>query len=370
MTYYRATENYGAMLQCYALQRFLRNAGHDAYIICYDFGEHEIKKTLSSIIKIVNLYRIVRYIRYRYLKAKRVNRNFFEFRDKYIVLSEKIYRSWHELRDEPPDADVYICGSDQIWNYPDNFIHRANIIHAFFLDFGPRIVRRIAYAPSFSRNKCSEEFINYIRPLLARFDFVSVREPSGIAICKQAGYENPQCMLDPCFLLSSTDYLNLVNQNHRVNISERYIFLYILRNETIVPMNEVYNYAKEQNLKIKYVTNQSKKLTECELLTPTIEEWIYLLKNAECVITNSFHGTIFSLLFEKKFIILPLMGRKYYTNMNERVEHILNIFNQKMRFRNSNIAEILDMDTPKIDEGILQKNKSRLLELLDNLNKN
>jgi hypothetical protein len=365
MTFWRATDNYGAMLQCYALQRFLRNAGHEAFVIRYAFGDHEIKARGSLFIKLLNPHAIVTYIIRQYMKSRRIDRKFFAFRDSHIILSEKIYFTLDELRKNPPDADVYICGSDQIWNFPDNFMHRTNSIQAFFLNFGPKGIRRIAYAPSFCHKKYTKKFVNYIKPLLANFDFVSVREPSGVTICNDAGYKNARCMLDPCFLLSQSDYLKLIDVKKEVDVPEKYIFLYILRNKTTIPIKEIKAFAEQHNLKIKYVTNHNKKLfRNGQLIIPSIEEWIYLIKNAECVITNSFHGTVFSLIFEKKFITLPLMGIKHYVDMNERVEHILNLFNQMMRFKNSDVAQILTIDKPKIDESIIQENKSWLLELL------
>jgi hypothetical protein len=118
-------------------------------------------------------------------------RRFNNFREKYIKQSEKIYYSYEELVSSPPEADVYIVGSDQVWNmFSFSFEQARKRLRAYFLDCGDSEIRRIAYAASFGKEIVVDDFKKEMGPLLKRFDYISVREKSGLTICRQCGIEN------------------------------------------------------------------------------------------------------------------------------------------------------------------------------------
>uniref|UniRef100_UPI0026114D82 polysaccharide pyruvyl transferase family protein n=1 Tax=uncultured Treponema sp. TaxID=162155 RepID=UPI0026114D82 len=124
LTFWWSNDNYGQLLQCYALQKYLRDAGHDAFLIRYN-SQNDFTRSpvFIRLLKALNPILLFKYLNYRVnsrksiVEAKLHDRHFEDFRNKYIVQSEKIYSSYSELKENPPEADVYIAGSDQVWNF-------------------------------------------------------------------------------------------------------------------------------------------------------------------------------------------------------------------------------------------------------------
>lgn len=344
ITFWWTTDNYGQLLQCYALQKYLRNLGHDAYLIRYDNRNdyNYIKSPLFiKVLKAFNPVLLYRYLKHKIDSKKSIketnlhNRHFEDFRNKYIVQSEKIYKSYAELKENPPEADVYIVGSDQIWNFSfyKNVFQCKNLIHAYFLDFGKIQTKRISYAASWSCSNLHLDIIEEIRPLIKNFNYVSVREKNGIELCKKCGYKNAKFAPDPTLLLCAQDYRKIYQENNIRENNKPYILLYMLNNKCNFNINRIYKFAKEKKLEVLYVTGNSKN-DKYKKTFATIPEWLYLVDNAEYVITNSFHCCVFSLIFKKKLGIIPLTHK--FSQMNERIHNLLSIFEIKSRFIHNN----------------------------------
>jgi hypothetical protein len=350
MTFWWSDDNYGQILQCYALQKYLRDAGHDAYLIRYDPGNDYVKTPIrKKIIKAFNpvklcnflIYRLKKRIIYDELEKKNTLRKFKEFKDRYIQQSEKIYYSYKELTDSPPEADVYIAGSDQVWN-PDciRYTITNNQLKAYFLDFGSSKITRISYAASFGNEIVPDNFIQEITPLLKKFDYVSVREKSGLDICRKCGLDNAEWVSDPTMLLKAADYRALYAHEPISKIEKPYCFLYILNNPYNFSIKAIYDWAKRKKLEIVYVTGNFKHDTYGKMYA-AIPEWLYLIDNAEYVITNSFHCSLFSLVFQKRFGVIPLTGKDI--GMNSRFDSLFEKFEVNQRFIDSSFA-VLDTD--------------------------
>lgn len=166
ITYWSSSDNYGQQLQCFALQKYLKGLGHDAYLIKY-----------MPTSKVPLWRRIVRFLKYHLLtpsgqkekdkalamvsqknELNNVKRDFIGFRAKYIVSTDIVYHSIKELRENPPTADVYICGSDQVWN---NRLEDENTA-GWFLDFGSPKTKRLSYAASIGREIETKEYIRLL----------------------------------------------------------------------------------------------------------------------------------------------------------------------------------------------------------------
>ena len=171
ITYWSSSNNYGQQLQCYAFQRYLISQGHDAFLIRYQPINSECNK-IKKCIKKMGFHFLLSIFFKKYKlnrKIERLNsvnrlldvrRNFEGFRNSNLRMSASIYRSIEELRNNPPIADVYICGSDQIWNNPLNHKDTAG----WYLDFGKEEIKRLAYAVSIGRDIFEnerEQFIKY-----------------------------------------------------------------------------------------------------------------------------------------------------------------------------------------------------------------
>lgn len=347
MTFWWSEDNYGQLLQCYALQKYLRDQGHDAYLIRYD-PRHDFKKSplFLRIFKAFNPFKLYNYIKQQkniqnsLIEQRENPRNFEEFRNKYIIQSEKIYTSYEQLKEFPPEADMYIVGSDQVWCWSLFPLKRcSNLINAFFLNFGSSQIRRVSYAASWGSDSISDEYKNIITPLLARFNNISVRETIGVELCRLCGVENAVCIPDPTFLLSTSVYYNelasLVKKDN-----EKFIFVYMLNNGYDFNLEHLFVWAKKKHMSIKYVTGNN-LVDKYDKLYPTINEWLSLIKNAEYVISNSFHCSVFSILANKKFAVVPLSGHKI--GLNSRMISLFELCNIQNRFLYNENFEILDI---------------------------
>lgn len=319
ITFWDSQDNYGQLLQCYALQTYLKKMGHEVYLIKYkgkpiakpQFKWSGLFRYLMNFPIYVSLFRDILISRFKMHKYQnRIsedNRGFDLFRKRYIVSTTKIY-SEQELYDTPPQADAYICGSDQIWG--GDFV--------YYLSFVPLDSLKIAYAPSFGGiTRMSSECEEQVRKYLSNFTFIGVREQSGVDLCHRIGIEKAVKVVDPTLLLSSVDY-NSIRQ--KTPVRKAYIFLYLLGNPIACSVSDIFSFARANNFEVVYVASQG-RLDSYEKTSPQIGEWIDYLANADLVVTNSFHCTVFSLLFNRKFVAIPLV--KGFERMNVRIQDLL-----------------------------------------------
>lgn len=332
VTYWSSSDNYGQQLQCFALQKYLIGLGHDAYLIRYMPTSH------------ISLWRrIARSIKYRLLTAseqkekdkktklicernKLLNykRDFNNFRDKYIQSTGVIYRNIKELRSNPPTADIYICGSDQVWN---NRLEDENTA-GWFLDFGKPDVKRVSYAASIGReidNSEMDRFTHYLN----NFNAISVREQKAYALCHQLGFDKSIIAIDPTLLLNSSVYDSIEIDSNGIDVAgEPYVFIYTLNIRTAeeIYWDDFQKIIAKNGLKIRSVSS-SGYLPARELLPgvqneqATIPEWLSLIKHSEYVITTSFHGVVFCLLYHKPFYAVLLNNE--YSKGNDRIISLL-----------------------------------------------
>mgnify|MGYP002525853403 CR=1 FL=1 len=154
---------------------------------------------------------------------------------------------------------------------------------------------------------------------LRHYDLITVREENGIELCRSIGIKNAYCVLDPVFLHDKDFYSQYETTPPQTS---QYILLYLLPASVGVDLNEIMAFAKDQGLKVRYVESQGRNDTLIrEKEYPTIGEWLSLVRGASYVITNSFHGTAFSIIYQKKFLALPLVG--VHSNMNIRLNSLL-----------------------------------------------
>jgi hypothetical protein len=336
VTFYWSEENYGQILQCYALQKYLHDAGHDPYLIRY-FPRNDRVPTpfLLRCLKGLNICKLIRFL--LSIKASFLNRRekakhprFFDaFREKHLKQSGRVYHSYNELLTCPPDGDAYIVGSDQVWNFHfwgSHLNNVKNIMNAYLLNFGGDDKKRIAYAASFGKEKLEKEFNLEFSRLLHNFDYVSVREESGKDICCECGFRNSKLVPDPTLLLNVDNY-RLLYKDVQVKLSKPYCVLYMLDISYNLNMR-LDLFAKNRKLEIVYITGDY-HYSKYNKTYPSIPEWLYLIDQADYVITNSFHGTVFSILFQKDFIVLPLRN---LPERNIRMESLLTRLGLSERF--------------------------------------
>lgn len=373
--------NYGGILQAYALQTVLKRMGHEVVT-----DRDKAKYPISLIGKLsrfgYNLYK-------RYIvgdKSCNPYLYFFKFCGKYCKISPtpdsvylakfiqdhictiNLFEGYPTPHNEiVNEFDVFIVGSDQVWRPTYSYVP------TYFLEFTKDMpVKRIAYAASFGVDHCDEyepEILRRCRISAKRFDAISVREDSGVKLCRDFLGVDAIHLLDPTMLLEKKDYLMLIEEADK-NISENLLMCYILDNNPkvsnivqilaeklgLIPLEIIPHHDSTIGLK----NNLRKEL-------PSISTWLAGFRDAKFVITDSFHGTVFSIIFNKPFLVIANSKRgltrfssllrifdledriitnmddicwdDYLSNINyEKVNHIWSIWKSKsMNFLASNI---------------------------------
>lgn len=377
LTFWWSEDNYGQQLQAYALQRYLRDAGHDAFLIRYNY-ENDLGRTnfFVRILKALNPIILFKFFvqKKRIADSKKENelhsRHFCEFRKNYFKFSDKAYSNFEELKSNPPEADAYIVGSDQVWNFgKGNLRIFKNVIHSYFLDFGKSETKRISYAASWGgRNNFLGNEKSEIQKLLKNFDFISVREKNGINLCKQIGRNDAKWVCDPTLLLNAEIYRTIYKEEKIQTPSKPYILFYYLENGGRFDKKAVWNFAKEKNLEVQYVTGNA-CIDNLDKKFATVPEWLCLVDNAEYIVTNSFHCCVFSILFEKKFAAIKLDGLN--CGMNSRLESLFEMTGCGERYITDTDFKILDKSYSVDKDFTLKKESERFLKLalIDNNHK-
>lgn len=319
---FHASENFGSVLQAFAMQHILEKFGYDSDII--DF-------ILESDMQQYKVFRVGTYKRrpaaflidvmyYRRNKQRKIN--FELFSTNFLKISSKrYYAGKSNLLEVNKDYDIFICGSDQIWNL--NCLGR--MVPEFFLSFADDLKKKIAFAPSMPK-EVSEKYFEELRSYIGRLDYVSVREKSTVAYLKNIVKveNNVICAMDPTLLLDKEEYIEKFSLKRN---EEQYICIYVLDygNFNRLLIKKAQELARIKKLKIKYICvrwiKELKDAQYCLGIGPI--EFLETIYNATYVITDSFHAVVFSIHFQIPFCIYPRSGSE------SRVRDLLDILDLK-----------------------------------------
>lgn len=302
--------NYGGYLQAYALMTVLKQMGHEVELINRRSNRISLSVQIRYFIK--TLIKMVLGLEHGSLildiekEHNKRGKLIIPFVDKNIYPKTKSLFSTKDLTDECKDRyDAIIVGSDQVWR-PDYVPNIEN----FFLDFMKHYsVKRISYAASFGvcHPKYSKGQIMQCGKLLSMFDDVSVREESGANVMKDFGWHTKKklaVVLDPTMLLDKSYYETLIINNRS---PEKYVFTYVL--DESQEAQAIVNIAVSTLNCTEKCIIDTKKWKYPDYRMPSIEEWLWGICNAEFVVTDSFHGTAFSIIFNKPFLVYENKGR-------------------------------------------------------------
>lgn len=352
--------NYGSVLQTYATKKVLEKLGHEAELIEYcsprfveenrvndEFRRFGYRKKNNPLIK--GLFYTVMSVSLR--KQKQV---FDGFLGKYIPSGKKYY-DIEQLRADPPQADVYCTGSDQVWNFNTNgFFERP-----FYLDFGPEGVKRIAFSASFGRNQLNDGELEQIQEPLRRYAAIGLREKSSLPILEHIGVKNAINTLDPTLTMEVADWQAMTQE--KSPYKEKYILIYEFNKSS-----NIGDYAKELSretgLPIKRIAYWCHKFHKGEkrAVLPSVEEFLNLIRHAEYVLTDSFHASVFSTVFKKQFAAI------YPEYFSVRLDDFLKLTNMSERHiarpeEVMNITRKIDFDA--VHEILAQEREKTLLFL-------
>lgn len=324
ITYHRVY-NYGAALQAYATEKALNNLGYEAELVDYIpkkvknygsvaqvfyesglFSDNLVKRILSTIVKTPS-----------YRKQRSV---FDGFIDKRITMT-KPYYSEEELKSDIPQADVYFTGSDQVWN--NTYVKEFDGV--YFLSYAEN-KPKIALSASFGRKDFTKDELGWMMPWLKKYTAISVREKSGLELLKDADIPLKEHTLDPTLILRKEEWEKLISDVKH----EDYILVYQLHGSSKAEDYAV-KIGNEKKLKVlRIVTMLHQKSGKSNpVVLPEVEEFLSLIYHAKYVVTDSFHGTAFSLNFNKNFIVCP-PGKT-----GERIQSVLELTNLTERIATS-----------------------------------
>lgn len=277
--------NYGANLQCYALCKTLQSMGHDVNII-----DIQLAKMKASCIS-----RIIRLPEKAFFKS---------FRKDHLDFFTRKYTNVDDLKRNPPKSDLYVVGSDQVWN--PQLTQRLNPL-VYFFSFLPDDARRISYAASFGFSEWqTPELTDEVKTLLGKFEAISVREDSAVDICRDVFGAEAVRVADPTLLLTSYDEL-CGDYDQRRETNELLYFPFVRDNEEQAILAD---FAREHGLKAVAMMSFHRYPGFVRRTFVSLRDWLNSIRYARIVVSHSFHCMVFCILFHKRFVAIPLNGKQ------------------------------------------------------------
>ncbi|MBR3455921.1 MAG: polysaccharide pyruvyl transferase family protein [Bacteroidaceae bacterium] len=352
--------NFGASLQVYALQTYLERLGHLVQIVDYKphyqpprhqklFVMEKGNNCLMNFAKM--LYRLPQ--RIRHLER---NRMFRQFTASRLHLTPECYDK-PKLMSSHLDADVFIAGSDQIWN--SMFLAGRDSI--FYLDFVKSKARKVAYAPSISVNQIEPRWESIYQKYLPTFDFVSVREKSSLPFLKKMGRGDAEVVCDPVLLFNQQEWDTLIPCRSLVKVP--YLLVYDFDgNKQISSIARAI--SKAEGLRIINISIDTLGGLGTKLRGIGPEEFLSLVRGASFIVSSSYHATVFSLLYHKRFCVV-----RRQLGINLRLEDLVDDYGMRHRivseFTPSLLESIDDEQVDKKMQSLTKSSKDYLNRALD-----
>lgn len=329
--------NYGAVLQTYALCKYLNDIGHQTEVINYrpwyykgsTKTTNKLKRALRKLVRIPDN-----------IKSEKI---FYSFLERYVPISIE-YKTYAELKNSQLIADLFIAGSDQIWNF--NLPNGTD--DAFYLDFVYQ-GGKASYAASLGMDELTNEQRMYLKLKLSKFNYISVRETSAKKQLEESGISNVRVVMDPVYLLNKNDWLTIMKKP-KFFPENKYIMVFAFNRQM-----EIFEFGKQLARAHGYRVISVNTFWEDVLLgmdhyfwNCMPEEFLYLLYHAECIVTNSFHGLSFSLIFNKPVILFEKDDKG-----NSRMNDLINMLDAS-EVKNIYIKE--NKLIPELNYEVINKN--------------
>lgn len=383
ITHYYNSTNYGGNFQAYALVNCLISLGVDAQQICIPRIRTTSKKSkLKRLLKNgpIILLNAIKFRTKRLwislraqsqikkIKVFERRKKSFETFNKNIISHSKDIFCLNTLKKAIPDYDVFITGSDQVWN----FIGETS---AYFLDFVPSDKIKMSYAASIAKNSLTKEQKEIFKKSLKDYKAVSVREPSAVKLLEGLSPVEVKTTLDPTLLLRKEDWDEVCAD--RV-IEEEYCFCYFL-GDNKKERKIATDFAKKHHLKLAFIPHATGvdislpdlKMKGEKLYDVSPEQFLSLIKHAKYVFTDSFHAVVFSNIYQKQYFVF---NRSKKGEMSSRIVDITALFNQSERFCAGKERETLEyveslseIDYSQPNEKFEQLKKESIEFLISNI---
>lgn len=351
--------NYGAVLQTLGLVVALQKEYPNARIEVIDYYNKRVQTLCRSFYmapgnKLVSFAKAV----IRYPERRRKKNNFDGFIQTNVPLSEKAFYHTEELNGLQNEYDYIITGSDQVWNTVC-----GNFDKAYYLTFVDDINKKVAYAASFGFKEMPDGYEEEYKNRLENFSKISVREKSGCKILEKIGKKDAVVCLDPTLLLNKSDWEKYVVKNKE---KKPYIFVYSVLDPAFE--EQLSEIAEKTNRQVIYLNDAIKKKRKhvkyIRAISPT--EFISYIYHADMILTNSFHGTVFSIIFEKLFFVETKNGNY----VNDRIVNLLEtagIENNEIINQNWEALNNTAVDWTKVKNNLAIKQNESIEFIKDSL---
>lgn len=336
--------NYGNKLQNYAVQKTFEKMGMDAETIrFYPEGLKVVskgrKKSISYYFNRVKA-RISEKVHFDRIKKRK--HNFEVFNNNMLKMTSKTYTPQTYQKIQEDDYDYFSVGSDQVWN-----TYFFDFTPMYLLDFVSDDSKKIAFSASFGVDDISSRYYDQTIKCLRRFKSISVREKKGIDILKNSVGVSATLVLDPTLYLTAEEWENTIS-SVTCEKPEKYVFLYFLGNLEKNTERCIYRKAKEDGCQIVRMNDLNSKYYTYGPL-----EFVYLIRNSEYVFTDSFHATCFSVLFHKKFAVVPRVSQG--KAMGSRLDSLLDMLGLTDRFYSVDKMTDRDIDYCNVDKRLMEE---------------
>lgn len=368
--------NYGSMLQIFATQKIINKFGWEYEIIRYD--KKNVGFLLKNITRLFNPYFMngkienlkKRNMLKKHPEIKQKNderlRCIENYRERYIGPYSKVYKGYKSLQKGAKNYDAVMVGSDQLWT-------PAGIQSKFYnLLFVPDDIRKIAFSTSFGVVEIPRNQVKMTTEYLRRIQFLSVRETSGAVIVKDLTKRETVVAADPTLLFSGKEWLSFFK--YKEMIAKPYIFAYFLGN-TKEHRTAVITLAKEFGLEVvtcphmDQFVEQDLFFGDKQLFDIGPVEFLNLIRGAAYVCTDSFHGSIFSILNHKKFVTFNRYSDELLKSKNSRIDSLFEILGLENRHYTTSKTNIVDLMNLEIDyeevEIRLEKLRKKTFKFLE-----
>ncbi len=325
--------NCGTYLQAYALQYIVQSLGYENQILSDE--PHLIdprpvwRKSLSLLWRklFARPPKVMRHVARCYKKFSNEWLNIDWYTENLVSVSNRY--------------DIFLCGSDQIWS---PIIKPVNPY--FFLNFTNK--KKIAYAPSLGSNMPSDGWKQVALPLLQKFAHLSVREQKGAVLLSELLHHDVSTVIDPTLLLTADEWLPLCAERV-MSVDCKYLFCYLLTNNTSYLVS-ARHYARQHGLKLVLMGLHPEYAKQAEyVLWGGPSEFLSAVRHADVVMTDSFHATVFSILFRKQFFTFQRFKVDAWNNQNSRLENLFNKLAIKGRFMtDNNFSRVPPVDYDKV----------------------
>lgn len=352
--------NYGSSLQVLATKTILKELGYDCRLVAMKSlikgRDIRIRKLITILIRSwlirgkngANALSTYKGSYNKVMIGDSVTR-FEQFTNEYL---EPHYMSWNSMKRLAKECIACFAGSDQIWNSSTMYVDPM-----YYLRFAPA-EKRIAFAPSFGRDFVAEYNKKKMSKWISDFAYLSVREDSGVRLIKELTGRDAIHLIDPTLMVKGETWKNTLNLQNK---QENYILTYFLDKPSESARKAIAELKETLKCEVIAIPYQFDDMSYCDKVVPTGPiEFLDLINNAKCVLTDSFHGTAFSINLHTPFYVF---GRNYGTahSQNSRIESILKMMNMQDRFEQKDIVGQLKAINFEVSEQILsdERNKSR-----------